>query len=59
MRLGFIGFGELAHEMAKGFKGEGLRDMVAFDPAIDAPQYGPLTRQRAAAAGVQLLAMSG
>lgn len=59
MKLGFIGFGELAHEMAKGFKGEGLRDMVAFDPAIDAPEYGALMRQRAAAVGVQLLAAPG
>ncbi len=59
MRLGFIGFGELAHEMAKGFKGEGLRDTVAFDPAIDAPEYGALMWQRAVAAGVELLAAPG
>ena len=56
MRLGFIGFGELGYEMAKGFQDEGLRDSVAFDPAIDAPEYRALIRQRAAAAGVALLA---
>src|ERR1035437_8604728 len=59
MRLGFIGFGELAHEMAKGFKGEGLRGTVAFDPAIGAPEYAVLLRQRAVAAGVELLPAPG
>lgn len=59
MKLGFIGFGELAHEMAKGFKEEGLRDTVAFDPAIGAAEYGALLRRRAAAAGVELLAAPG
>lgn len=34
-QLGFIGFGEAAYNMGKGLKGEGLKDIKAFDVALD------------------------
>ncbi len=55
MRLGFIGFGEVAFELSRGFKAEGLTGIVAFEPLKDDPKYGPLVRERSAAAAVELL----
>lgn len=55
MKLGFIGFGEVAFEMSKGFATEGLREIVAFDPMANDPKYGELVHERARVAQVTLL----
>lgn len=55
MRLGFIGFGEVGFELARGLKKEGLLAIVAFDPFANDPQFGTLVRERAEEAGVCLL----
>ncbi|MBO1514906.1 DUF1932 domain-containing protein [Metabacillus bambusae] len=55
MNLGFIGFGEAAFEMAKGLKGEGFGEIVAFDPLADHETYGSLIKERAGQAKVELL----
>lgn len=34
-KLGYIGFGEAAYNMGKGLKGEGLKDISAFDVALN------------------------
>ena len=59
MKLGFIGFGEVAYEMSRGFKSEGLKEIVAYDPMKDDPKYGPLVQERASAASVTLLSNPG
>jgi len=59
MKLGFIGFGEVAFELSRGFKSEGMTDMVAYDPMMDDPKYGFLVRERSAAASVTLLPAPG
>ncbi len=55
VKLGFIGFGEVAFEMSKGFGTEGIKGIVAFDPMADDPTYGPLVHERAKIADVTLL----
>jgi len=55
MKLGFIGFGEVGHEMTSGFKKEGLQGIVAYDIIQDEPKSGALVRSRAQDAGVALL----
>lgn len=55
MQLGFIGFGEVAFELSRGFKSEGVSGIVAFDPMKDDARFGPLVQERAAAAAVTLL----
>lgn len=52
--LGFIGFGEAAFHIAKGLSGAGLRGIRAFDVMADDAKAGPLVRERAAQAGVEL-----
>lgn len=59
MKLGFIGFGEVAYEISKGLETEGLQGIVAYDPMKDDPKYGPLVQERAAAAAVSLLSTPG
>jgi 3-hydroxyisobutyrate dehydrogenase-like beta-hydroxyacid dehydrogenase len=59
MKLGFIGFGEVAFEMSKGFKSEGLQGIVAFDSLSNNPEFGVLVQERATAAGITLLETSG
>ncbi|MBP1763498.1 MAG: hypothetical protein H6Q65_556 [Firmicutes bacterium] len=59
MKLGFIGFGEVAFEISRGLKMEGLQGIVAFDPMKDDPKYGPLVQERAAVAAVSLLSEPG
>lgn len=56
MRLGFIGFGEVSFELSAGLKTEGLTGIVAFDPLKNDANYGPLVKERAEKAGVELLA---
>lgn len=55
IKLGFIGFGEAAFNIAKGLKQEGLTGIRAFDPFWNAPPRSELICKRAAEAGVQLL----
>ncbi|MCL7748841.1 NAD(P)-dependent oxidoreductase [Halalkalibacter alkaliphilus] len=47
MKLGFIGFGEAAFEMSMGLKGEGLKNVVAFDPLWNDTKFGQLIQERA------------
>ncbi|MDR3563749.1 MAG: DUF1932 domain-containing protein [Negativicutes bacterium] len=56
MKLGFIGFGEVGFEMAKGFKGAGLEGIVVYDVMQGHPVYGPLVKERVEASGVTLKA---
>lgn len=53
--LGFIGFGEAAYHIAKGLNGAGLAPILAFDVMADDPKVGPLVRQRASEAQVELM----
>lgn len=55
MKLGFIGFGEAAFEMAKGLKGEGLSDIIVFDIMYDHPTFGPALNRRVEESGVKLV----
>lgn len=55
MNLGFIGFGEVAYEMSRGFRSEGLHGIVAYDPLKDDVKFGTLVQERAKGAGVTLL----
>lgn len=56
MKLGFIGFGEVGFEMSKGFKGAGVETILAYDVMQAKPVYGELVAERAASAGVTLVA---
>lgn len=56
MRIGYLGFGEVGSEFARGFGGQGVSGQVAFDPMRVHPALGPTIAARAAAAGVSLLA---
>ena len=40
LKFGFIGFGEVGHEMSSGFKKEGLTGIVAYDILQDDEKYG-------------------
>lgn len=55
MRLGLIGFGEVGFEMARGFKGEGLTGILAYDVMQGDPVYGPLVQERVQASGVKMV----
>lgn len=54
-RLGFIGFGEAAFEIAKGLKDEGIRDIRAYDKNACDPAMGALIAERAEKAQVDLV----
>ena len=53
MKIGFIGFGEAAYNLAIGLKGEGLEGIRACDAMQDHPERGQFVRARAAEAGVE------
>ena len=55
MTLGFIGFGEAAYCMCKGFRGEGLTDIIAYDAMQQDEKHGPLVHRRAAETATPLL----
>ena len=55
MILGFIGFGEVGFELARGLKQEGLTEIIAFDPMSNDSRFGPLVLERAGEAGVALV----
>jgi len=59
MKIGFIGFGEVAFEISKGLKTEAMQGIVAYDPLRDDEKYGPLVRERAEIAAVTLLDTPG
>ncbi|MCU0597554.1 MAG: NAD(P)-binding domain-containing protein [Desulfobacterota bacterium] len=54
-RIGFIGFGEVAYHFSKGFKGDGIREILAFDKNARTRTRGKIVRQRAGDAGVELV----
>jgi len=45
--LGFVGFGEAAFHIAKGFKTAGIGCICAFDINRDTPELGKTIRRRA------------
>ena len=52
--IGFIGFGEAAHGIAKGLNGAGASPLFAYDVALHDPARRPGIEARAAEAGVTL-----
>lgn len=54
-RIGFLGFGEAAYHIAKGLAGAGLGGIAAYDRFAADAKGGPLIKQRAAEAAVELL----
>jgi 3-hydroxyisobutyrate dehydrogenase-like beta-hydroxyacid dehydrogenase len=58
MKLGFIGFGEVGFEMAKGFGGAGLTGILAYDVLQGHPVYGALVAERVRASDVTMCATS-
>jgi 3-hydroxyisobutyrate dehydrogenase-like beta-hydroxyacid dehydrogenase len=55
LKLGFIGFGEAAFNIAKGLKQEGLAGIVAYDKYWNVPPQLELIGRRAQEAAVTLL----
>ena len=55
MRLGFIGFGEVGFELARGLTQEGLTEIIAFDHMVNDSRFGALVLERAGEAGVALV----
>lgn len=55
MKLGFIGFGEAAFNIASGLKEAGWNDIVAFDKFWDIEPRCDLIRKRAAETNISLL----
>ena len=56
MKLGFIVFGEAAHNIASGLKQEGWNDILAFDKFRDVEPRCDLIRKRAGETDVTLMA---
>lgn len=54
-KLGFIGFGEAAFNIAKGLKQEGLQGIIAYDKFWNVAPQGELIAKRAAEASVALV----
>lgn len=55
MKLGFVGFGEAAYEMALGLHSEGIDKIYAFDALLDEPSLSERIRERASEANVELV----
>ena len=55
MKIGFIGFGEAAFNIAAGFGSEGITDITAFDAMQDHEVMGKLVKSRAQESKVTLL----
>jgi 3-hydroxyisobutyrate dehydrogenase-like beta-hydroxyacid dehydrogenase len=53
--IGFIGFGEAAFWIARGLRGRGITDTVAYDLHAQTPARGDIIQQRAREAGTRLL----
>lgn len=56
MKLGFIGFGEVGFEMAKGYRKEGMEGILAYDVMQGHAVYGPLVKERVENSEVSLVA---
>jgi 3-hydroxyisobutyrate dehydrogenase-like beta-hydroxyacid dehydrogenase len=56
--IGFIGFGEAGSTIAGGLRSAGVHQLHAFDINTNAPHFGPIIRQRAAATGTTLVSSS-
>ncbi len=54
-KLGFVGFGEAAFHIAKGLRGEGVADIVAFDIHANDPVKGAKIQGRAEETGARLV----
>lgn len=54
MKVAYIGYGEAGYNITKGWKSEGLHDLVAYDVNKNHPTKGELIRRRAAEVGVPL-----
>lgn len=54
MKLGFLGFGEAAYNLAEGLKQEGYGDICAYDIMAKDPVYGTTVNKRAQDAKVVL-----
>jgi 3-hydroxyisobutyrate dehydrogenase-like beta-hydroxyacid dehydrogenase len=54
-RIGFIGFGEVAYHFSKGFKEDGIQEILAFDRNAKEVTKGEIVRRRAGDAGVELV----
>lgn len=59
VRLGFMGFGEVGYGFARDLIRAGLAGVVAYSPAAARAGGGTLAHQRAADAGVELVATPG
>lgn len=55
MKIGFIGFGEAAFNLACGFSSEGLSDIIAYDSMESDFTLGKLIQSRALEANVTLI----
>lgn len=55
MHIGFIGFGEAAFCISSGLRGEGIREIIAFDSMANHGTTGKLIASRADEAGVTLV----
>lgn len=55
MKIGFIGFGEAAFNIAFGLGNEGIRGIKAFDSMQNDPVMGQLVHSRAEESGVELV----
>lgn len=58
LKIGFVGFGEAGYHLAKGLRGAGVTQLVAFDIHTHTPGRGERIQQRAAETGVALLESS-
>src|SRR5262245_2702719 len=54
-RIGFIGFGEAASWIARGLRGQGVADIVAYDLHAWTPKRGDIIRERADETETRLL----
>lgn len=54
MKIGFIGFGEAAYNIALGLGTEGVTGIIAYDAMMEDPVMGKLVHTRAEEAGVLL-----
>lgn len=54
MKIAYIGFGEAAYNIVKGWRAEGLENITAFDANKNDPVKGGLINRRAADAGIIL-----
>lgn len=58
-RIGFLGFGEAGYHLATGFREEGVAHISSFDINTNTPGLGERIRQRASAAGIDLVESPG